>query len=674
MLTTALPPQTVFALIGANGQVYISSITGEPGAEPLPAAATLIGDPRAQIIAPGLRAAHADFASWRVAGQLYRMRYEPVEPAPGLQMTVLVGVPAVPGLAAQVRPFVLPVSLVVLIALCISLLTLTLTGPQTAAIVNKSRVSALPRKRRLTNWLVLFTAIGIVGSATYGMDQLHRHANINRKAELLLVQIRSNMQRINDLQVARGIEHRSGDTAETQSIMQEAAAGVNDLLRLDVGYAAAQQVDVALRQYTSSVQQLDALLAEDRMLEAQAWIDQRIQPSYTALIGRISSTNVIYAAAASRADMLATVGTTLTVVAVVAMLGFLFWHDGRTRHRIDQLARDRRSEKRLRALVGNASDVVLILDQDSHMMYQSPGVERIWNYSAGVLDSTDALTLVHPDDVERARSLWMQALEKPGTNISTEVRIRVADGTWRHCEVIANNLLTDTDVEGIILTYRDVTERKAFEDQLTQLAFHDPLTRLPNRALFVARLEHALTRAERTNDGVAVIFLDLDNFKVVNDSLGHPIGDQLLIGVAQRLQECVRQMDTVARLGGDEFTILLEDIHDLRCVTDIAERIIEHLQEQFQIDGHDVYTGASIGVAVCRGARQTADDLMRDADLAMYRAKNNGKAHYALFDQSLAINAQHRQSIESDLRQALEGGQFRLQYQPVVNLNHEGDQ
>jgi diguanylate cyclase (GGDEF)-like protein len=184
----------------------------------------------------------------------------------------------------------------------------------------------------------------------------------------------------------------------------------------------------------------------------------------------------------------------------------------------------------------------------------------------------------------------------------------------------------------------------------------------------MTRLQHTLARTTRTLEPVALLFLDLDNFKLINDSLGHQVGDQLLVAVATRLQSCVRPMDTIARLGGDEFTILLEDIRDVSCAIDVVERIYKALQMPFNISGHEIFTGTSIGIALSNSDHQYPNDLLRDADLAMYRAKNNGKAHYSLFDQSLSDHAQKRLELETDLRYALARGEFQLHYQPIVDL------
>lgn len=229
------------------------------------------------------------------------------------------------------------------------------------------------------------------------------------------------------------------------------------------------------------------------------------------------------------------------------------------------------------------------------------------------------------------------------------------------------------DSEGhIIGTFgvsRDITEHKDAEEQLAYQAFYDKLTHLPNRALFMDRLEQQLHHAKREKNYLfAVLFLDLDRFKVINDSLGHLAGDQLLVDIAERLKECVRDNDTVARLGGDEFTILLDDIMHIKDATRVAERIQKRLKLPFKLCGQEVFTTASIGIAICTSVYDKPDDLLRDADTAMYRAKELGKARYIVFDEGMHTQAMELLQLEADLRRAVERREFEVYYQPIVSL------
>jgi diguanylate cyclase (GGDEF)-like protein/PAS domain S-box-containing protein len=224
----------------------------------------------------------------------------------------------------------------------------------------------------------------------------------------------------------------------------------------------------------------------------------------------------------------------------------------------------------------------------------------------------------------------------------------------------------------LIFQAQDITDRKRAEERLVHDALHDALTGLPNRVLFMDHLKHAVERSRR-NKGFyfTVLFLDLDRFKIINDSLGHMVGDQLLVGIARRLETCVRSIDTVARLGGDEFTILLEDLKDPAETVEIVDRIQKELSVPFKLGGHEVFTSVSIGVAPSTTGYERAEDILRDADTAMYRAKSSGKARHEVFDREMHAHAMNLLHIETDLRRAVERGEMRLHYQPIVSLADE---
>ena len=219
----------------------------------------------------------------------------------------------------------------------------------------------------------------------------------------------------------------------------------------------------------------------------------------------------------------------------------------------------------------------------------------------------------------------------------------------------------------VVVTLEDVTSHRNSEERLEHRALHDPLTGLPNRALFLDRLEHALSRTVRHEGEISVLFMDLDNFKVVNDSLGHEAGDKLLVAVARRLEDCLRPEDTISRLGGDEFAILIEDIEDAEEVVLIAERISDGLLPPFSVGGQEVFVSASVGIAPNGPEEQSSLDLLRNADLAMYEAKENGKARYAVFAERMNARVLERLQIGNDLRRAVERNDFVLHYQPMLS-------
>jgi diguanylate cyclase (GGDEF)-like protein len=259
----------------------------------------------------------------------------------------------------------------------------------------------------------------------------------------------------------------------------------------------------------------------------------------------------------------------------------------------------------------------------------------------------------------------LRAQEAP---LTITYRLRRKDGELRWLETVARSVRDEAGVRELVSVTRDVSERKEAELELSRAALHDALTGLPNRALFLDRLGLALRRTERRSGSVAVLFCDLDRFKIVNDSLGHDAGDRLLVDVARRIGAALRPADTVARFGGDEFTMLCEDIAGEIEAATIAQRIVDVFREPFQLDDGEVFLATSLGIAIARGADDRAEDLIRDADAAMYRAKERGKGRYEIFDEAMRADAVARLETESALRRALERGELRLHYQPEVDL------
>jgi diguanylate cyclase (GGDEF)-like protein/PAS domain S-box-containing protein len=325
------------------------------------------------------------------------------------------------------------------------------------------------------------------------------------------------------------------------------------------------------------------------------------------------------------------------------------------------------SEARFRALVQHSSDVISILDPDTTIRFASPAVAGVVGQVPEELAGSRILDLIHPEDQDRAMRLIRGAAAGSEGSASADWRLRHKDGRWVFTENIVTNLLAEPTVAGVVVNTRDVSERRRLEDQLTWQAFHDPVTGLPNRLLFLDRVSHALARAARSEDAIAVLFVDLDNFKLVNDTFGHPEGDRVLVVTSERLSTCVRTGDTVARLGGDEFAVLLEDAKDVASVAEVAERIVTALAGPFELKGQATRVGGSVGIA--RSARSTSpDELLRDADVAMYFAKARGKGRFEMFEPEMHEAVRGRIENETDLRRAIEAEEFRLYYQPILRL------
>lgn len=327
-----------------------------------------------------------------------------------------------------------------------------------------------------------------------------------------------------------------------------------------------------------------------------------------------------------------------------------------------------RRAAQFRSLVHNASDLITVVSQSGTIEYQSPSSEQLVGIGPDRLVGSNFRNLVHPDDREHFDSLLVNGQARPGGVLTGDFRMQHADGSSRHVDTIISNLLADATVGGLVFNTRDVTDRRRLEEELEQRAFFDFLTGLPNRAVFRDRLGHALERSARRSDPLAVLLLDLDGFKVVNDSLGHDVGDELLIAVGERIQGCSRSSDTVARLGGDEFAILLEDAASEEAAVALAGRVLEALTSPFEVRGREAFIGASIGVAMHSGPSGLPDELIRNADAAMYSAKGGGKGRWAIFQPAMHRRTLELFEVQADLQRALVRAEFVLHYQPIIDL------
>jgi diguanylate cyclase (GGDEF)-like protein/PAS domain S-box-containing protein len=334
-----------------------------------------------------------------------------------------------------------------------------------------------------------------------------------------------------------------------------------------------------------------------------------------------------------------------------------------------------RSEARLGSLVQNASDVVCIVGEDAEVRYVSPSIQRMFGYRPAALTGARLIDIVHPDEQQLVRGFITATAGQPaGQPQKADFRVRHEERGWRDVEALATNLLGDDAVDGIVLNIRDVTERKVFEAQLEHQAFHDSLTGLPNRALFHNRLEHALVGQHRERSPVAVLFLDVDALKDINDSLGHAAGDEVLVEVGRRLDASMRGGDTAARMGGDEFAVMIQGSESEMRSIEIAQRVTNALAFSLTLDGRQVAAATSMGIAFSSregSATRDADELLRDADAAMYMAKQSGKGGYQVFQPAMHAQALARLELKGDLQRAMDAQEFTLRYQPIIDLSRE---
>jgi diguanylate cyclase (GGDEF)-like protein/PAS domain S-box-containing protein len=370
----------------------------------------------------------------------------------------------------------------------------------------------------------------------------------------------------------------------------------------------------------------------------------------------------------------------LAVFAVLplAALFAVFAHErkGRIENALALQQLTARSRDRLQAIVQHSSDLIVVLERDGSLRTLNGAVAPVFG---GDEHHGSLLDRVHPDDAARVSGFLAAVAERPsGESAEEEWRMRCEDGSFRHIEAVVTNLLGDGVVDGLVLTARDVEARKRFEDQLRHRAFHDELTGLANRALFFDRVEHALLRGTREDAQVAVVFVDLDDFKAINDRLGHAAGDRVLQEVAERFSACARSADTVARLGGDEFGVLLEGVPGPRAVQ-AAERLLEALRAPLELAGEEIRISASAGIAIGAADARDVEDLLRKGDLAMYEAKRNGKRRLEVFEPEMArADAPGRRPLtwfmrsdeqHDEIRSLLDDPDaLKMAFQPIMDL------
>ncbi len=329
----------------------------------------------------------------------------------------------------------------------------------------------------------------------------------------------------------------------------------------------------------------------------------------------------------------------------------------------------RRTSERFRALVRHSSDVIIVVDAKASPSYVSPAMEHVLGYRPDELVGQNLLGLVHPEDRPMCTAHFRTVVGDPTQEHTIELRGRHADGRWRWFELRTTNLLYEPAVQGVVCHVRDVTDRRNAEIALEYRALHDPLTSLPNRALVVDRLGQTVASARRHGSSTAVLFIDLDRFKSVNDSLGHSAGDELLVEVARRLRSGRRAVDTVARIGGDEFVIVLHEVAGVDNAVDIARTIVQDLRQPFVINEREIVMTASIGLTIAPGAAEVdAEAVLHEADAAMYDAKSKGGDRVSMFDKEVWTRTVRRIETEQALRHAIDHDELFLEYQPVYDL------
>jgi diguanylate cyclase (GGDEF)-like protein/PAS domain S-box-containing protein len=324
-------------------------------------------------------------------------------------------------------------------------------------------------------------------------------------------------------------------------------------------------------------------------------------------------------------------------------------------------------EKRFRTIVEKSWSGVVLLDSDLRFSFLGSSTQHLLGYDDRDLLGRSFMEFVHPRELDAAEKVFRNVLAMPNQEASGELRFRHKNGTWVWLEGFSQNLLHESSVGAIVVNYRDVSQRKETEKQLEYRAYYDSLTGLPNRLLFRDRLVNSLSHARRNRVGLAVMYLDVDHFKLVNDGLGHSFGDALLADIASRLQDSLRASDTISRIGGDEFSILLAEVTNTEAVAGVARKILDSLAEPFRVQGQQLFVTASIGISCYPADGDDAETLLKCADAAMYRSKELGRNQAQLFTASMNERYVRRLALEQHLHHAIERHQLELWYQPIYD-------
>lgn len=513
-------------------------------------------------------------------------------------------------------------------------------------------------------WAFWLAAIAIACASSVAIVRLLDHADTRRQTQIVLADISEVMSELRLAEVRAVVE--AGSEEQLREAIAAAApassSAVGTLLRLDPEGDAADRVREAADQYRSNAQVHLGLLDSEQWLAAARWEDERSGPSFELLQEATAQTGVFYSAQAVRSLRRVRMSAVAAIGSEALLIGLLVTLSSRSRHAAARkLDEERlRHAARLQALVQHSAEAIALLDARTVVRYASSAVQRILGLPPEDAVGMSFLSFLESDSRSSMRGALQELVATGGELLALELAAHHADGSPRWIEVSASNLLTDPNVGGIVLNFRDVTQSRSLKEQLRHQAWHDALTGLANRELFGRQMEQRLTQERRERSPCAVLYLDLDGFKAVNDSLGHEAGDELLTGVAERLQEALREHETAARLGGDEFAVLLERAGQEEAEA-VAQRLLDALSAPFSLSAGRASVGASIGIAVGGPDDGNPDELLRQADVAMYLAKIRGKNRYQVFQAGMSELQARSPRTPADLERALEREEFVLQ-------------
>jgi len=522
------------------------------------------------------------------------------------------------------------------------------------------------------HWTVVFSVLAIATVVLATLSWFQRiQIEESRSAQVILNQIATVTREINNLTWTA--LHQQDLTPEADSEMRAARKALPKAVlaaHLHTYHTAAlEEMWPVLDKYIMSADRQWILMQVGNFDTAKQVDFQEVTPQFDSMQHQVqiaieSEDNWAQSGELrARNELLA--AATLAAVAIL----LLFVRLQRQEHigQLEETERNalRESEERFRALTEQSTDIIFIADLSGRIKYASPSVYTVLALLGNSLVGKNMSDLLHPDDCTKTISAGLRS----GPNPIVELRLRHADGRWRCFECAIRNLIQHKNIGGIVYNARDITERKHAQEQLLFSATHDALTGLPNRASFLGRLQNVVDRMKRhPHEAAAVLFIDIDDFKVVNDCYGHATGDLLIKEVSNRLRACMRSDGTIARMGGDEFTILVEDVNDPSDAIRVAERIQSSFTRPFLLEGLEIFKSTSIGIALT-SPQTSAEAVLQNADIAMYRAKDQGKACSELFDRTMHEEVMSRLLLEAKLRSALENEELTLHYQPIVSVN-----
>jgi diguanylate cyclase (GGDEF)-like protein/PAS domain S-box-containing protein len=470
-------------------------------------------------------------------------------------------------------------------------------------------------------------------------------------------------------------------SAELVATEQEESLAILEEAHLRYTAEAAEERPVSVKNdieaLVTDLRQARAYILAARYQEA---LDVMYQANgrYYAVADTVNKASASYAGKAAHAASLARYATLAIYSTTILTAAGLYWLFRTAQRRAEQAAAEheilRRSDARFRPLVQGSTDLIFVLDPAGAILYASPSAERLPSVRPDGAVGMTWFDFIAPDDRHYISDFLDEVRARPGFTSTAELKLHSGrdPSVTRYLQATCTNRLDDPDIGGLVLNLRDITVRKDLEQQLRHQAFHDSLTGLANRLRFTDRLEHALQRADRNgNEKVSVLYLDLDHFKNVNDDMGHSAGDALLVGVAQRILGCIRTSDTAARLGDDEFAVLLEDSRGAGEAEIAAQRILNAIKQPFHLSGREVIVTASVGVVVAEAGSLNAEEIIRDADIAMYDAKENGRGRIQVFEAGMQLSLVERINLTNELNSAVEKKELVVYYQPTILLDTE---